>query len=128
MQNFFFLIIAISKCMRKRNTPIARYQLEFIFEDPIATISSPLIMRLTRFPRAIGMLRFRMHLLIAIKRKKKFCIKCLALAVFAFSVFFWLRRQALLKSPKGRNASRDDLDKFKIFGFGIVFATFAIIL
>ena len=73
------------------------------------------------------MLRFSHALLIAIKTKKKFCIKCLALAVFAFLFFFWLTRQALLKSPKERNAFWDDLVKFKILDFGIVFATFAIV-
>ena len=52
-------------------------------------------------------------------------IKAIGFLLFGF---VWLTRQALLESPKGRNASRDGLVKFKILGFGIVFATFAIVL
>ena len=52
----------------------------------------------------------------------------IALAILAFCFFFGLMRQALLKSPKGQNVSSDGLIKFKVLGFGIVFATFAIVL
>ena len=61
------------------------------------------------------------------KRKKKFWIKCLASAVFAF-YFFLADKTGPTKSPKGRNTFRDGLVKLNILGFGVVFATFSIVL
>ena len=72
----------------------------------------------------IGMLRFSHALLIAIRRKKKFCMKFPTLAVFArFSFMFLADETGPAKESKRTKCIQGWSSQILNLGFGIVFAT-----